>query len=219
MNLPVSPSQHEVVPENYDSGGTISTCKLKRNKNDRNLLCQEGELWHRRMGHISSSYVQKLKNVATGLNDLICTNNINNCTTCAKSKLTRKIFNKQRSRATRPCEIIHADLIGPITPKTYHTQNSYILCVIDDFTRFLFVFVLKTKNETIVCMKEALKTLQAQFPSPGQFNTLRCDGGTEFVNGEMESLLGTYGISCEPAEPYTHEHNGTVERLNRTLEN
>lgn len=99
LNLQVNLVHSEVIPENNDNEGTISISKLKRNKTDQKLLCQEGELWHRRMGHISSSYVQKLKNVATGLNDLICTNNINNCTTCAKSKLTR--FSQKQIKVCR----------------------------------------------------------------------------------------------------------------------
>lgn len=67
-------------------------------------------------------------------------------------------------------------------------------------------------------MSDALRTLQAQFPGAGQFDKLRCDNGTDFVSTEMEEISTRFSIVHEPAEPYTHEHNGTVERLNRTLE-
>ena len=142
--------------------------------------------------------------------------NLKQCQVCTKSKMTRKVFNKIRDRADHPCQIVHADLIGPINPKTYVTQHAYVLSVIDDYTRFLQVFTLKTKNETSKCMKDALLVLKSRFPN--QFSTLRCDNGTEFLNAAMQVVLDEFGISAEPAEPYTHEHNGTVERLNRTLE-
>ena len=71
------------------------------------------------MGHISYSALNKLKSVAQSVGDLICTRAITNCLVCAKAKLTKKSFGKDRERATRPCEIIHSDLVGPIKPVTF----------------------------------------------------------------------------------------------------
>lgn len=140
------------------------------------------------------------------------------CEICTKSKLTKKSFKKDRDRANRPCEIVHVDLIGPITPPTFIKRNVYVMCVVDDFTRYLQVFLLKSKTETVVCMNEALRFLQALFPGPGQFNLLRCDQGLEFRNADMKIVLEKYGIVTDDIEPYCHEHNGLVERMNRTIQ-
>lgn len=66
-------------------------------KNKRNLtleqlksLEQEGELWHRRMGHISPPILHKLKNVSTGVGQMLSTETTTNCKVCAQAKLLKK---------------------------------------------------------------------------------------------------------------------------------
>ena len=127
-------------------GHKVSHFKVGRNPNRRRkflktvtpeqvkVLLEEGELWHRRMGHISPSVVHKLKYVTDGVGEMMCNLTMKNCPVCAKSKQTRKSFNKDREGATRPCQIIHADLMGPITPSTFMTKYVYIMCIVDDFT-------------------------------------------------------------------------------------
>ena len=218
--------QHSVHSLSEDENLFIYSTKIKRRNLSKispqrlKMLEKEGALWHRRMGHISTPIVHKLKSVTEGVNDLISTENKTNCPICAKAKQTSKSFNKDRDRASRPCEIIHVDLMGPISAVTFEKKNAYILCVIDDFTRFLQVFVTKTKSaaDIVPCLNEAFRFLQAKFPGAGQFDILRCDGGTEFNNDHVNEVLNKYGIIRETSEAYCHEHNGLVERMNRTLQ-
>lgn len=44
---------------------------------------------------------------------------LSNCEVCIQAKHTRMPFGDQRKRATRPLEIIHTDICGPITPETW----------------------------------------------------------------------------------------------------
>lgn len=102
----------------------ISRLKRKKNKlsdSQKQLRTLEGDLWHKRMGHISSSYVNRLKHVSQGMNEFIYADK--QCEVCIKSKLVRKKFDKDRDRASRPCEIIHLDLMGAITPVTFVDKN------------------------------------------------------------------------------------------------
>ena len=46
---------------------------------------------------------------------------------------------------------------------------------------------------------------------------MRSDKGTEFKNTNTEEYLDEEGISHEFSVPYTPQHNGIVERKNRTL--
>lgn len=189
----------------------ISPEKLK-------MLEKEGEIWHERLGHINQSSLNRLKHVAQGIPDFIYKKITENCTTCGLSKLTRKVFNEDRDRASRPCEIIHADLIGEITPPTAYLKNKYIMTLIDDYTRYLQVFTLKSKTEVANCLEIGLRTFQSMFTSSCQFGTFRSDNGTEFVNSEVDRVLEMYKMTRQCAEPNAHEHNGLIERLNRTLE-
>lgn len=64
-----------------------------------------------------------------------------------------KIGTEQRVR------VIHADLIGPVNPATFVQGNKYIMCVLDDYSWYLQVFIIKSKQDTIKCMSEALRML------------------------------------------------------------
>lgn len=195
----------------------IRSIKRKLTPEKIELLKQEGDLWHKRMGHISSDYVHRLKCVATGVGETISTATMSNCKVCAQAKLTRKPFSKDRDRATRVGEILHADLVGEISPPTFVQKNKYFLSVIDDHSRYLQLFVLKSKDETPDYLYEAYRSLQALYPAPGQFNLLRCDNGKEFDSNSTREVLDKFDVRLDFAEPYCHEHNGLVERSHRTI--
>ncbi len=59
---------------------------------------------------------------------------------------------------------------------------------------------------------------QAQFPIPGQFKSFQSDGGTEFTCSRVQNLLREFGMEHQCSAPGLSSHNGTVERLNRTIQ-
>lgn len=196
---------------------------VKKRKKRRKLtptqlskLHENGSLWHRIMGHISAPYVNKLLQVALGVDDLIRISSIKNCTVCGRTKMTRKSFTKDRDRATRVGEIVHADLIGPITPLTYHTKKQYIVCILDEYSRYLMIFIIKNKTETAKCIDLAYRELQAKYPNKGQFHIFRCDQGSEFTSSACEEILDKYAVKIQTSETNCHEHSGVPERVNNT---
>lgn len=50
-----------------------------------------------------------------------------------------------------------------------------------------------------------------------KIKTLRTDNGTEYCNSSLLSLLKKSGIQHQLTCPYTPEHNGVAERMNRTI--
>ncbi|CAI7773623.1 unnamed protein product, partial [Closterium sp. NIES-53] len=50
-----------------------------------------------------------------------------------------------------------------------------------------------------------------------RIKAIRTDGGGEFVNVELEKWMKSKGIKHDVTTPYTPQHNGAAERLNRTL--
>ena len=156
------------------------------------LLKIEGNLWHRRMGHISANYLSHMRIATEGVGDLIPTASILNCNECAFAKLKRKSFLKDRERATRVGEVVHTDVVGPIKPPTYFSKKRYIHSVIDDYSRYLQVFLLKSRSDIPECVNEAYHYLRAKYPTPGQFNLLRCDNAPKFLSKETsKSLINT----------------------------
>jgi hypothetical protein len=49
------------------------------------------------------------------------------------------------------------------------------------------------------------------------FSEMKSDCGTEFVNEEMEQLLGNFGVFHSTTSPYSPHQNGIAERSNRTV--
>lgn len=143
----------------------LQKCNLSAEKIE--LFNKEEDLWHRRMGHISANYLNHLKHAAEGITEFKSSVTITTCQCCAKAKLTRKLFKKDRERATRVGEILHANLIGKITPPTFIDRNNYIACIITDYSSFLHIFTLKQKSETAIVLNETDHNIQAQYLLPG----------------------------------------------------
>lgn len=77
----------------------------------------------------------------------------NVCETCLKAKQTRLPFGDKRLKATRPLEIVHTDICGPVDPSTWN-KKKYILIFIDNFTNFVMIFLLEGKYEVSLKVKE-----------------------------------------------------------------
>ncbi|UYV61480.1 hypothetical protein LAZ67_1005005, partial [Cordylochernes scorpioides] len=112
-------------------------------QNDSNLTLpseNKTQEWHRKLGHIGMQNLRKLESLVDGmeLNKLEKQEN-DVCEICIMAKQTRKSFGNERSRATRPLEIVHTDLCGPIEPLT-HDNKKYIMTFLDDYTHFCYVY-------------------------------------------------------------------------------
>ncbi|KAG5863875.1 hypothetical protein JTB14_025992 [Gonioctena quinquepunctata] len=76
--------------------------------------------------------MKKLSKIARGVE--LQKSNIGICEVCQDSKQARRPFKNDRTRATRPLEIVHTDLVKVETP-TYDKKKYFITCL-DDFTHY-----------------------------------------------------------------------------------
>jgi hypothetical protein len=136
-----------------------------------------------------------------------------NCEVCLKAKMPKHAFGKSESRADRPCELIHADLMGPITPESNGGSN-YVLAVLDDFSRYSAVVCLASKDQAADELWSVLCRWERH--TEQKIKTLRTDGGTEFL-GNLAKELHAAGIRHQRTVLYNPQQNGRAERLNRTL--
>jgi transposase InsO family protein len=114
---------------------------------------------------------------------------------------------------TRPLEMLHMDLFGPITNISID-GNKYNLVIIDDYSRFTWVFFLHDKSETQKVLK-FLKRAHNEFDA--KVKKIRNDNDSEFKNTQVEDYLHQEGIKLEFSALDTPQQNGVVERKNRTL--
>jgi transposase InsO family protein len=93
--------------------------------------------------------------------------------------------------------------------------NRYDLAIVDDYSRFTWVFFLQDKSETQEVLKKFLKRAQNEFDA--KVKKIRSDNVTEFKNTQVEDFLDEEGIKHEFLAPYTPQQNGVAERKNQTL--
>lgn len=118
-------------------------------------------LWHVRMGHASVDYLRKLQSLWRDNKDLqsvIFDDEIRECEICALTKLLKLPFKNQRSRAERPLQIIHSDVIEKISPSTHPFGYQYIIVFIDDYSRMALTYPMKTKDATGRCLDRFITT-------------------------------------------------------------
>ena len=72
-------------------------------------------------------------------------------------------FSQERQPATRIGEIVHADLVGEISPTSSYKQKRYILIVMDNLSRYVIILLLKNKTETPSKLDACLREIQVRF--------------------------------------------------------
>jgi hypothetical protein len=63
---------------------------------------------------------------------------------------------------SRPLELLHKDLFGPVAYLSIG-GSKYGLVIVDDFSRFTWVFLLQDKSETQGTFKRFLRRAQNEF--------------------------------------------------------
>ena len=76
--------------------------------------------------------------------------------------------------------MVHVDLCGPISPSTAG-GNRYFMLLIDDYTRWSYVYVLKTKDQALDAFVKF--KAEAENVTGEKIKALRSDRGGEFIAG------------------------------------
>jgi transposase InsO family protein len=137
------------------------------------------------------------------------------CEACQAGKQVRVPHHaKNIMSTTRPLEMLHMDLFGPIAYISIES-NKHGIVIIDDYSHFTWVFFSQDKSETQEVLKKFLKRTQNEFDT--KVKKIRSDNGTEFKNTQIEDYVDEEGIKHEFLAPYTPQQNRVAERKNMTL--
>uniref|UniRef100_A0A6V7M0T8 Integrase catalytic domain-containing protein n=1 Tax=Bracon brevicornis TaxID=1563983 RepID=A0A6V7M0T8_9HYME len=172
--------------------------------------------WHRRFGHRDPKAIEKLieNELAEGVEIKKC-NEIQVCSSCIKGKLSRKPFPKESlSKTTKRLELLHMDLCGPMPTKTVGGRR-YLMTIIDDFSRYTFVYLLTEKSQDERVIRDFIAEMKTQYGEKPK--CFRSDRGGEFMSHDLMQFLAKQGVKVQRTAPYTPEQNGVAERKNRTL--
>ncbi|KAK2990476.1 hypothetical protein RJ640_008935 [Escallonia rubra] len=105
--------------------------------------------WHARLGHIGQDIMTRLD--IEGLLSPLAKVNLQTYEACLAGKACRKPFEKA-VRATQSFELVHSDICGPMGVKARHGA-SYFLTLMDDYTRYGYVYMISHRYEALDCFK------------------------------------------------------------------
>jgi transposase InsO family protein len=191
-----------------DNNAELDTCLIAKTN--------MGWLWYRRLAHVRMKNLHKLLkgDHILGLTNIHFKKD-KICSACQAGKQVGAHHPHKNIMTTdRPLELLHMDLFGPIAYISIGGSR-YCLVIVDDYSRFTWVFFLQEKSQTQETLKGFLRWAQNEFRL--RIKKIRSDNGTEFKNSQIEGFLEEEGIKHEFSSPYTPQQNGVVERKNRTL--
>ncbi|KAJ9567763.1 hypothetical protein OSB04_003729 [Centaurea solstitialis] len=94
-------------------------------------------------------------------------------------------------------------------------KKSYCLVIVDDYSRFTWVYFLRTKDETSGLIKPFVTRVENK--TNLRVKVIRSDNGTEFKNADLNNFCEEKGIERQYSAPRTPQQNGVAERRNMTL--
>ncbi|KAK9055092.1 hypothetical protein SSX86_026172 [Deinandra increscens subsp. villosa] len=177
---------------------------------ERKVMAVTIERWHKRLGHASDGKLSKVdffKNVTFNLKDKLCVS-------CAKAKHTKLPFGVSHIKTKESFELLHCDIWGKYRTPSFSGAN-YFLTIVDDFTRSVWVFLIKHKSDASRHLIDFHKMVENQFEK--RIKRIRCDNGGEFTSTLMTDFYKKQGILLETTCPHTPQQNGVVERKHRHL--
>lgn len=177
------------------------------------------DVWHERLGHIGHDAIRTLKShdIVSGLEYTDSHEYGHFCSGCAQGKQhAAPIYHDGPTtvKASRPLQIIHSDVVGPIKPVSRQGWR-YAVTFIDDYSRFCWMGFLRSKDEVLVTFKKFVAAAQNKLDCT--VSTLRSDWGGEYISQDFQEFLDERGIDHQYSAPHTPQQNGIAERLNRTI--
>ncbi|PKA63733.1 Retrovirus-related Pol polyprotein from transposon TNT 1-94 [Apostasia shenzhenica] len=147
-------------------------------------------------------------------NYIILNNNTyNKCKICVQTKIIKKPFSKIQ-RSTSLLELIHTD-ICELNGKLTRGGKRYFITFIDDCSKYVFVYLLRTKYEAFDKFKEYKTMVENQ--KEKKIKLLQSDRGGEYFSYSFNEFCEEHGIIHQMSASYTPQQNGVAERKNQTL--
>ena len=132
------------------------------------------------------------------------------CSSCQVGKQVGNTHPKKSIMSTsKAFELMHMDLFGPTT-YTSIGGNKYGFVIVDDFTRYTWVFFLMDKSDVFTIFKSFVKGIHNEFETT--IKRVISDNGSEFKNTRIDEMYDEFGIRHQFSAKYTPQSNGLVEK-------
>ncbi|GJU53550.1 zinc finger, CCHC-type containing protein [Tanacetum coccineum] len=158
----------------YSLDGHAMAGELNASVEEKDSLAQ---VWHKRLGHISEAGLQVLEK--QGLFGKKSLGKLDFCENCVLGKSHRVSFGVGRHTTQGVIDYVHSDLWGPSQVESLGGKR-YFLSIVDDYSRRVWVYILRFKHEAFGKFKEWKQLVENQ--TGRTVKKLRTDNGLEFCN-------------------------------------
>lgn len=205
-------------------------------KSENCMMAYDSYTWHRRLGHLNFNSLKRMRDGAVmGVNFKDNGTKIQNCEICCQGKMCSYPFSSSETKTRNILEVVHSDISGPIeTQSIGHAR--YFITFIDDFTKMVFIYFMKSQSEVLETFKKFNKFVEnhtgkriqnliggyddknlVPLDKNAKVKTLRSDNGAVYLSREFVNYCKANGIVQQLTNVYTPQQNGVAERMNRTL--
>jgi hypothetical protein len=124
------------------------------------------------------------------------------CNPCALSNSKHKVPNLVDSRSTEVFESIHTDVCRPVPNESYGGSR-YFLTIIEDFSRFYWVFFLKCKSDTPISLRAIFNYVERQFGKT--IDEICHNHSSDYIRNEFNDFFIMSGVIEELTLPDSPE--------------
>jgi transposase InsO family protein len=212
--LLVKNSDGETIIESHRKGNLYAVNQPQMERVMRMSASSDEQLWHRRLGHLGYQDLHKLQKMVNGMT-IQGEKPSEFCEICTLTKQTRSPHKASTTRATAAFQRVHIDLCGGGNTLPSKGGIRYFMPFTDDFTRYKYIYFLKSKDEARKAIQEFIARTRTEFEKT--IVCFRADNAKEFKETRFQQYTKELGIQWEWSAPYAHGQNGVAERVNRTI--
>jgi hypothetical protein len=152
--------------------------------------------WHRRFGHLRGLPLLKFES------DLVCA-------PCRHGKMIAASHSSVNIMMTEhPGQLLHIDTVGPSRVRSMGGKR-YVLVIIDDYSRYSWVFFLESKDEVVEHFR--LLALRLNNEHPNYLKGIHSDNRIEFRNASFDEFCLDHGIDQQFSAPRVPQQYRVVE--------
>jgi transposase InsO family protein len=168
-----------------------------------NYICDginesDASVWYSHLCHLNFGSMSRLSRLSLIPNLSIVKGS--KCHSYVQYKQPRKPHKVAEERHLTPLELIHSDICKMNGVLTEGGQR-YFMTMIDDASRYCYVYLLKTKDEALNCFKTYKTKVENQLEK--KIKRFRSDRGVEYFSNEFNLFCVKHGIIHKRTPPYS----------------
>lgn len=174
----------------------VTNISLLKLAHDTNHI---SEIWHQILTHLHYNSLPKMKKLVSEIPD-VQAHHDGVYIVCSIRNNTRGPFPTSKNKTNDNLQVIHSDICGPM-PIHLIGIHIYYITFIDDFSRNMWIYYLKHKDEAFEMFKEIKALVENQ--TGKKIKIFRSNNDGEYTSNEFIDFCKKEDIKKETIMPYS----------------